>query len=199
LIRWAIFIFTIWASSTVAAIETWPALYDVKNVAADDVLNVRSMPNASAEIIGTLPFDATNIEVVEVDDERLWARVNISDGSGWVSLRFMEKHPRWAGSFPPITACFGAEPFWDLTHTPNQTELRDSGDTLERVSETYERRSQVRSDHFGMIIGNSRAFLTENQCSDGMSDNVYGLTIDIFTQIDGNPALLSGCCTIQPR
>ena len=199
MIRWAIFIFTIWVSSAFAAIETWPALYDVKNVAADDMLNVRSMPNASAEIIGTLPFDATNIEVVEVDDERLWGRVNIPEGSGWVSLRFMEKHPRWAGSFPPITACYGAEPFWDLTHTPARTELKHFGDIVEDVSETSEMTSQVRFDHFGMIIGNSRAFITENQCSDGMSDNLYGLTIDIFTQIDGNAALLSGCCTIQPQ
>ena len=197
--RWAILIFTMWVSSAFAAIETWPALYDVENVAADDMLNVRNMPDASAEIIGTLSFDATNIKVVEVDDERLWGRVNIPEGSDWVSLRFMEKHPRWSGSFPPVTSCFGTEPFWDLTRTPARTELKLFGDTLENVSETHELTSQVRLDHFGMAIGNSRAFITENQCSDGMSDNLYGLTIDVFTQIDGNPALLSGCCTIQPQ
>ncbi len=198
MIRWVALTMFIWASPTFAALETWPALYNVQGVATNDALNVRRLPDVTSEIIGTLAYDAKNIEVVDVDDEREWGRVNIGDGSGWVSLRFMERDPRWAGSFPPITACYGTEPFWNLTRTTAQTDLEYFNDVIESVSETLDFTSQNRVDRFGMIIGNSSAFIMEGSCTDGMSDRYYGLSIEVMTEISGAPAMLSGCCTIQP-
>ena len=39
-------------------------MFDVTGVAANDVLNIRAAPDASAEIIGTLSPNARDIEVV---------------------------------------------------------------------------------------------------------------------------------------
>lgn len=197
--RWVALIFALCASQAVAAIETWPALYDVQDVALDDMLNVRTHPNASSEIIATLAPNATSIEVIDVDEDHLWGLINTPEGFGWVSLQFMEKHPRWAGSFPPVTACFGTEPFWSMTRTQSQTKLDYFGEVLEAAPTTDGFVSQNRYYHFGLVIGDSRAFITENVCSDGMSDNLYGLTIEIFTRVEGNPAFLAGCCTIAPH
>lgn len=44
-----------------------PTLFDVQDVAAGDVLNIREAPNAKAAIIGTLAPDATGVEVVGTD------------------------------------------------------------------------------------------------------------------------------------
>ena len=65
-----------------------PTLFDVARVAADDVLNIRAEPDASAPIIGTLAFDATHVEVVE--QRAGWSRVNTGEGSGWVSDRYLD-------------------------------------------------------------------------------------------------------------
>ena len=47
-----------------AAAKGLPALHDVTGVAADDVLNVRARPDASAPVLGALTPDATGVEVV---------------------------------------------------------------------------------------------------------------------------------------
>ncbi|MEO1155590.1 MAG: SH3 domain-containing protein, partial [Pseudomonadota bacterium] len=46
------------------AAQGYPALFDVTGVASDDVLNIRSAPSATAEIIGTLAHNETGVEVV---------------------------------------------------------------------------------------------------------------------------------------
>lgn len=199
LIRWLVLAVAVSVCPATAAIETWPALYNVYDVASGDVLNVRTHPNASSEVIANLAPNATNIEVIDVDEDHLWGLINTPEGSGWVSLRFMEKHPRWVGSFPPITTCLGTEPFWSMTRTSSQTKLDYFDEVLETAPTTDGFVSQNRYDHFGLIIGESHAFITEGMCSDGMSDNLYGLTIEIFTHVEGNPAFLAGCCSITPH
>lgn len=51
-----------------------PDLFDVTGVNSNDVLNVRSAPDADAEVIGSLDHDARDIEIVAVEDG--WGRVN---------------------------------------------------------------------------------------------------------------------------
>lgn len=91
-----------------------PTLFDVTGVAADDVLNIRQLPDADAPIIGTLSPDAKGIEVVE--DTGGWGRVNSGEGSGWVSMRYMAyRTDVWhEGALPDGFSCFGTEPFWSL-------------------------------------------------------------------------------------
>ena len=93
-----------------------PALHDVQGVAADDVLNIRSAPDAGAGVIGALAPDATGVEIVERSDDLKWGLVNSGEGAGWVALRFLQRQAgQDHGQFPPVAACSGTEPFWSMT------------------------------------------------------------------------------------
>ena len=86
-----------------------------------------------------------------------------------------------------------------MGRTPAQTSLDHFGGILESVPSSEGFVSQNRPDHFGMVIGDSHAFITESLCSDGISDNWYGLTIEMFSHVNCNTVLLSGCCSIAPN
>ena len=198
MIRLLAVVLCLWSVAANAALETWPALYDVSGVASDDVLNVRAGPSASFEIIGSLAYNATNVEVVEVDEDRQWGLVNIGEQSGWVSLRFMDRQPRWAGSFPEVTSCFGTEPFWSLTFDENGGKLDRLGYDLLSFPPVQRLSSTNRVDRFAFVSQPVLGTLREEQCSDGMSDRTYGLSIEVITGPAGNLEQLSGCCSIQP-
>lgn len=168
-------------------------------VASDDVLNVRAGPSASADIIGSLAYDATDVEVVDVDEDRQWGLVNIGEQSGWVSLRFIERQPRWAGSFPEITTCFGTEPFWTLTFDSTGGTLDRLGYDLLSFPSPQRVASENRVDRFTFVSQPVLGTLLEEQCSDGMSDRTYGLSIEVLTGSTRELQQLSGCCSIQPQ
>lgn len=59
-----------------------PALFDVTGVSADDTLNVRQNPRATAGLLAELSPDATSIEVVRLSDSGGWGLVNIDESAG---------------------------------------------------------------------------------------------------------------------
>ncbi|MGR3455062.1 SH3 domain-containing protein [Pseudooceanicola sp.] len=191
------------AGPAAATQDAFPALYDVAGVASDDVLNVRAEPDASSEIIGALPPDARNVEVIELAPRVDWGRVNVNGTSGWVSLRFMERHPgQYLGAVPEVARCAGTEPFWSLSR-----EGRDyvfSGPDLDETaySPGWRGAAEGRRDRYAVTLRNGRAEATAviayARCSDGMSDYRYGLTLDLIREggPDG-PALYSGCCSLS--
>ena len=61
-----------------AQAQDFPALYAVTGVAADDVLNIRSRPDAGAPIIGALAPDSTGVEVLGRSGN--WALVSAGEG-----------------------------------------------------------------------------------------------------------------------
>ncbi len=68
--------------------ETW----FVWNVAADDVLNVRSGPGAEHDIVATLAPEATGISrysEVSWNGDTAWGVVALEEGAGWVALDFV--------------------------------------------------------------------------------------------------------------
>ena len=67
MIRWSAALWLALATPGMATVDTWPALYDVAFVASDDVLNIRSGPGASFDIIGSLAHDAEGVEVTARD------------------------------------------------------------------------------------------------------------------------------------
>lgn len=176
--------------------DAWPALHDVAGVEADDVLNVRAAPDAAAPIIGALSSERTGVEVIRLDDDAEWALINLSEGTGWVSIGFLARHPgQWQGAFPLISACFGTEPFWTLSVDGNAALLstpegEDAGQIVARVS------SAGRRDRHGLVarIGNVplTGIVSARSCSDGMSDRQWGLAFDAILGDD----VLSGCCTL---
>ena len=186
------------AAPALATQDGWPALHDVAGVAADDALNVRAFPSASAGIVGTLRPDATGVEVVRPTDDLGWGLVNVGEGTGWVSLAFLDRQPgQWFGAPPALASCFGTEPFWTLTFagddlTLSTPEREVPGRVLSRPAPSGDRRRH------GLVMafeGLRVASVRYEPCDDGMSDRAYGLGIDVIADAD----LLSGCCTLQSR
>lgn len=202
MLRPAIFALCIAASPALATQEyILPTLFDVTGVAAGDVLNIRAAPDASAAIIGALAPEATGIEVVEQRGN--WGRVNTSEQSGWVSMRFLNyRTDVWEpGALPAGFTCQGTEPFWSLraeggTLIWEQPEGQDSYSDLKTLDDGI-----FRSPRRALIAGQEghriTAMVEPALCSDGMSDRAYGLSASVI--VEGASArdgaqLYTGCC-----
>lgn len=179
-----------------------PTLFDVQDVAAGDVLNIREAPDAKSAIIGTLAPDATGIEVVGTDRSGQWGQVNAGERAGWVAMRFLTNRTDvWQpGALPAGFTCGGTEPFWSLA--PKGADLNwwtPEGETAYpglRVLDTGVFRSPRRALVAGAGAQVLTATVTPAQCSDGMSDMAFGLEAMVILQGAEGPQLYSGCCRI---
>ncbi len=192
------------AGPALATQDAWPALFDVRGVAADDVLNIRAEPSASAPIIGSLAHDARGVEVIAPNDRETWGRVNTMEGTGWVSLSFLERLPgQWDGAFPEIAACFGTEPFWSVSRQFGEISLSRLDAPELRMEERWHTGSVGRRDRFALRAESGGILMTaliqKVECSDGMSERLYGLEIDAIFDGNDDPMLLSGCCSLSGR
>tara|TARA_R110002073_G_scaffold18847_15_gene69589 strand:- start:269 stop:898 length:630 start_codon:yes stop_codon:yes gene_type:complete len=199
----------LWATAAWAETTNFPALYDVSGVASDDVLNIRSAPEASSDIIATLQHDAKGIEVVGTDDAKDWAIVNAGEQAGWVSLAYLRLVPdaMWTNMSSPL-ACYGTEPFWDVMLTPRApSTLTLNADAYGPMIPVWE--SGAWGNPLRMILrhdipgGEIVSYIEAESCNDGMSDREFGLSLRMI--IDGSEgglrdgAVLRGCCSIAER
>ena len=201
MIRAAVVLWMLLALPAAATQDGWPALHDVTGVSADDVLNVRAAPDASSAVVGQLAHDATGIEVIRPNPRLTWGLVNVGEGTGWVSLRYLARRPgQWDGAFPEVAACFGTEPFWNLrrdgdtlVHTTPETDAR-------RFTITARSDSANRRDSFHMIAegpeGPLVAVLEAETCGDGMSDREFGIGVQLLMGTGPGTRHVSGCCTL---
>lgn len=180
--------------------EGYPARHAVTGVADDDVLNIRAAPEADAAIIGTLPPDATGVEVVAVEGD--WAVVNTGEASGYAALRFLRREagPEWTALETPLT-CLGTEPFWSLRVDPGQgVATLASPDDPEgqeaRITQAWPGLPWAPTAAFALAVGT--VVLSPADCSDGMSERRYGIAADLFLTRP-TASRLSGCCTTGLR
>lgn len=200
--RWLFALCLIWPIGAYA--QDLPALFNVVDVTAPDVLNIRQGPDAATPKIGSLSHDAINIEVVALSDAQKWGRVNTAERSGWVAMRFLAPVPIPTDDpLPRPLNCFGTEPFWSI-------EMPFSGPVLMTMQGENPVELELESYATGVGRNDKAGFLaasidvgiagavTRTQCSDGMSDRSFGLAIDllVFPNI-GNGTLLSGCCSLS--
>lgn len=180
-----------------------PTLFDVSGVSAGDRLNIRDRPSASGAVIGTLAPDATGVEVVA--ERNGWAMVNTAERAGWVNARYLAyRTDVWtAGALPATLNCLGTEPFWALRQVGSRMVFETPGTSrpLDRraVLDDGRFRSPVRAVVAGDGNGRMTAVIQPAQCSDGMSDRVYGLSaVLVFDGAGQRSQMLSGCCRITP-
>jgi uncharacterized membrane protein len=190
----------LWLIPMALRAEVYPALHDVTGVDADDVLNIRAAASAGAPVIGALAPDATGVEVVAVQDG--WALVNSGDGSGYAALRFLARTdaPDWPTLTVPMT-CLGTEPFWSLEIDPARSETRfqTPEDEVPQVAPiTAAWPGLPWSQSAAVALPDGIAVLSPAECSDGMSDQSFGIAADLF--LNGpDRTRLSGCCRLaQP-
>ena len=202
--RWLTALLLSLALPLTAAAQTLPSLFAVVDVAEDDVLNIRAQPGSSSAIVGSLAWNAGDIEVTSLDATGKWGQINIDEQSAWVSMRYLRLQPfTEAKLLPHPLTCFGNEPFWALEITNGATtELRRmDGDplwfpaphTVASASMTG-RYAMIAEDAGRSLFG----FVERKTCSDGMSDRAYGLDVNLLIR-DGNEIqYLSGCCSVTP-
>lgn len=176
-----------------------PALFEVIDVARDDTLNVRQDPNGAAPIVTTLPYDASDLEIVQLSLEGNWAYLSQGDQSGWVSVRFLQRQPmeQDATGLPPTLTCFGTEPFWSMQFTGQGLALSTpQGDTVHPLTTTSPSAENVNLSAMGfrfewmMDSQRVRSHILPGLCNDGMSDTRYGL--HYVDNLMGN----TGCCSL---
>lgn len=188
--------YAIWGGSVTA--QDLPKLYAVIGVAGHDALNIRTEPNADAEILGGFVHNASGVEVIALNEDGKWGQVNIGERTGWSAMRFLtpisDEEPVWIG-------CFGTEPFWGLImDETGKTSGWSSPESKGKVTDLEPLVTAAvmprRFGYAGKIEGGEKfqATMTHQICSDGMSDNLYGLSIDLSLTGGGKK---SGCCTLQ--
>jgi uncharacterized membrane protein len=166
------------------------------------MLNVRASPSPSAPVIGTIAPDAV-IEVTDRTATRRWGQVNSGEQAGWVSMRYLAQQGRPIDNYnlPVGLRCFGTEPFWSLTHSDGvmrfaQMDASDAAMTVEIAQDTGIADDLRRMIRLTGPDGPGVAYVAQGECSDGMSDRVFALSVAFMS----GPAapLLTGCCTLQP-
>lgn len=195
-------------TAVLAKQNVFPALYQVTNVATNDVLNVRQGTDASSPILGTiLPYDF--VEVLRVSADGKWGLVGLSEGNGWASMQYLAREvgQQYTEETPLSLNCFGTEPFWSLDLSTNI----DVNVFSQMGSEPLTLPSTHGGVHGGVDAysypiklvqdgGELNAVIFRRQCSDGMSDREYGF--EIYAFLSGNlitepfPRMLNGCCTL---
>lgn len=175
----------------------YPALYSVTGVAADDVLNIREKPDATAAVIGILAPDAKGVEVISVADG--WATVNAGEMRGYVAMQFLtwEEGPPWNTLQGPLT-CLGTEPFWSLVINPQagETNFQLPEDDVAQISlmdETWP--GETWYPEAAVSVPDGLAILYPGECSDGMSERIFGIRVDVFLH-RADRSRVSGCCLL---
>lgn len=184
--------------ATQAMADGFPAQYVVSDVAADDRLNIRSEPNASAEIIGTYGPYALNIEVLRTTSDGSWGFVGMGEQNGWTSMRFLTLSDHQdPNAFPRPLSCSGTEPFWSLNITVRGDEYHALGDVrrdLKLQSERTAPNGAIATFTEGPSLERT-LIVQKGYCSDGMSDREFGWRATLFNDAPDGSSVQSGCCT----
>ncbi|MGP9789729.1 COG3650 family protein [Roseinatronobacter sp. NSM] len=183
--------------------QEYPQLFDLVDVSAGDVLNIRREPSGSGDIMGSFPPDATGIEVVTLNSTQRWGLVNTGEGTGWVFMRYLRAQGQPIDHFnmPVGLRCFGTEPFWSIRNDGGVWHYDSlNGDGGELTIEIAQD-SGIAQDFRRMVRltgpdGPATAFIYPEMCNDGMSDRAYGLSIGFMA--GPSAPLFSGCCSLSP-
>jgi uncharacterized membrane protein len=177
-----------------------PALFNVTGVAAHDTLNVRTEADVRSQVLHELEHDARDIEIVRLSENERWGRINIFDQPGWVSMTFLSPQAR-AKQMKQKLYCGGSEPFWSITLDAAMTYDPMDGPAFS-FAVAQRTRSINRSDRYALSgrqgEDTATAIIMRRQCSDGMSETDFGISIDLLTTIEGKNSFLSGCCRLLP-
>jgi len=194
------------AASTASA-QT-PEYYRVKGVAANDVLNIRTEPKATAEIAGELVPDAWPVEVLETTTvgSTIWGRVLAADNDGWVNMAFLE--PATVDmigqtSVPVGLSCGGNEPFWNASFSKSAITFSAIDEEPLPMPIATAITAIGRANRFSIVAGEGKSRMTATlafgeTCSDGMSDRNFGWRVDLLVELPKaeHPQAYEGCCRL---
>ncbi len=180
-----------------------PAYFDVAGVPAGEVLDLRAAPDTGAAVLGHLPANRRNVEIVALSENGKWGLMAYADGSAWVAMKFLKRAERQADeTLPEKLGCFGNEPFWALRLNG------DSGvfDELEGQAVPMTRQwsgppQGGAPQSFGLVLKGAdgaalHGVISRGLCSDGMSERPFGYSIRAILSGSLGARMLAGCCTL---
>ena len=178
-----------------------PALYDVSGVQQNDTLNVRSGPSTSFDVIAKLAPNDTGIEVVDTNADGDWGLIILDEGSGWVALRYLARQANQPDDgLPRYLNCAGTEPFWGFFMGLDRKAKFTRLDETVPFENVHAVQSSNRTDRHALFADGGEVVITamvgRDQCSDGMSDRIYGLGIDLLVTDQAEVTVFSGCCSV---
>lgn len=177
-----------------------PGIFRVNGVAHDDTLNIRSEPRVS----GTILLQVQNgvpMAVLEMATAK-WAKVQVGDVVGFAHAGFLTRGGGMTNNYGLQLGieCIGTEPFWRMTF---------DADNLARMTMMSQHTvpAPIRSATFSATpTGYPYNFdappysgqINFEICSDGMSDNIYPMSIWLNApDTTGTPMFVQGCCRLQ--
>lgn len=187
-------------TATAAVAQDFPALHRVTGVSAGDVLNIRAEPSARAAILGSFARNAVGIEVIGLNEDRTWGLVRTGEGVGWSNMRYLarEHADPWHSGGHSLS-CLGTEPFWrfDFFLPGNRAEFVSPDTSWEVRTDAPNLPRTTLPQTLALPFSGARegvAVLRNAVCSDGMSDALYGLEVQVYFR--GDAAGLNGCCML---
>jgi len=178
--------------------QGFPAQFTVAGVAADDVLNIRALPLAGSDKLGEIAPDQMNVEVIRLSEDGRWGLVGREEYSGWVAMRFLVRQEVDTGRIPRPLRCQGTEPFWTVRLSADGAEYVTPDDAmpLGLISESVADGGMLAflADQAGGVW---TVTIAAQQCSDGMSDRIFGWRALVFEQGAAGNVMRSGCCTLD--
>ena len=175
-----------------------PGYFRVTDVASDDTLNVRALPDAHSEDIGDLAHDQTAVEVIDTDESGDWGRIVWEESHGWVAMRFLEPDE---SRLPQGLLCSGTEPFWSIRYTGDTALYSDFNNNSATLPLTDLLTAAGRTGfpallRHGTGDATSTAVIRAQLCSDGMSDRDYPYAVSLMIEAGKDRILFDGCCQL---
>lgn len=191
------------------------AFFQVRGVAPDDTLNIRSQPDSNAPSLGTIAAGTTRVEGIgaaTLVGSARWQRVRHAGSIGWVNARFLSPDESAQPAAPASGAepgriallvpliCFGTEPFWAIRFGADGSascEAMCEGPPGLRVAQLGTS-AGGEPESFDLLGADGSVYLRAalrktDRCSDGMSDLLHPYE---FTSV-GAPGALTGCCRVE--
>ncbi len=178
-----------------------PAVFSVTNVQAGDLLNVRAQASPSAPILSGYQPNAPVVVLAYLANG--WAQISVGETLGYVNGNFLTRGGgvQTQSGMQLGLICRGTEPFWTLKMDDDGTVTYESliNGAEQPASLNLASASTITNSypyHFGAPPYSGT--MTQQVCSDGMSDIQYGWGMTLIKPKQGGGwETLNGCCTLQ--
>ena len=177
-----------------------PLSYSTYGVGPNDTLALRANPSATAQKLGDIPHDASDLHASgNTTAAGDWAEIEYHGRRGWVNSRYLAFGASSGKQLPALLNCSGTEPFWAINLAPGRANA--DLNFLNRRFALRITRAASAMNRTDIWIVKSRDARTEislivhkESCSDGMSDRNYPYSaVALVPGAD----IVAGCCA-QP-
>jgi uncharacterized protein YraI len=177
-----------------------PAVFSVDSVPVNDTLNIRDAPQASGQVLAQAQ-NGTPVAVFGMATAN-WAKVQLGDVVGFAHADYLSRGGGTTNmfGFQLATECIGTEPFWHMTFdTDNMVRMTMVGETAAPAPLNTTNFSPTATGYPYAFDAAPHAGQVDFEiCSDGMSDSVYPMSIQMSTPAgDGTMMQVNGCCRLQ--